>query len=74
MNIHEIALQFPDSELKNGDRGHYIELRIAPLLYLICYERNFDPELHRGNICITTIPKIKTTEDIHLFINLFKHE
>lgn len=73
MNIQEIKNQFPDVDIREGDMGKYVEIRVQVSLYIHVYESDFyPPDLYKDSRLVTPLHGVKSIEDIKSLIKLIK--
>lgn len=70
MNIQEIKEAFPDSEIREGDYGKYIEIRLASYVYLRVFDVRIDSELEIATNSVP-VPYISSIEDVKILYQLF---
>lgn len=73
MNIQEIKEAFPDSEIRDGDLGEYIEIKLYAGVYLSVYKMDIPSDLEVGDSMIN-MPFVKSIEDIKILHKLFNGE
>lgn len=70
MNIQEIKETFPDAEIRDGDYGKYVEVRLASYVYVRVFDNRIDSELEVATNSVP-VPYIQSIEDIKILYQLF---